>query len=77
MSHPRWAGGEQRHRGTITQGPILRICEAHPKPGCADKLLEKFSSTSASVVAGEPGNRGYIFGRGMEGDSGTVLFVSV
>jgi len=44
-------------------GPVLRIFEARTKPGRANELLENFASTSAGVVAGEPGNRGYIFGK--------------
>ncbi|MEJ2016325.1 MAG: antibiotic biosynthesis monooxygenase [Limibacillus sp.] len=58
-------------------GPILRVFEVRTKPHCADQLLEKFDSTSAQVVTGEPGNRGYFFGRCIEGDGNVVLFVSV
>lgn len=59
------------------QGPVLRVFEARAKPGHAGELLEKFASTSSGVVTGEPGNRGYIFGRAMEGDGHVVLFISV
>ncbi len=60
-----------------SQGPILRVFEARAKPGCATQLVENFASTSAGVVTGEPGNRGYFFGRAIEGDGDTVLFVSL
>ncbi len=58
-------------------GPILRVFDVQTKPGCAGTLLEKFAVTSAAVVEGEPGNKGYFFGQGVEGDSDTVMFVSV
>ena len=58
-------------------GPVLRIFEARAKPGCAGRLLENFASTSAAVVTGEPGNRGYFFGRATEGNGDVVLFVSM
>ena len=58
-------------------GPILRIFEVRTKPGCRDRLLENFASTSAAVVRGEPGNRGYFFGRCVQGGEDVVLFVSV
>ena len=60
-----------------SDGPILRIFEAHAKPGCADKLLENFATTSADVVRSEPGHRGYFFGRCVQGGENTVMFVSV
>lgn len=58
-------------------GPILRLFEVTAKPGCGAPLLEKFATTSADVVRGEPGNTGYFFGQeiGVEGE--TVLFASV
>ena len=59
-----------------SHGPVLRVFEARAKPGCAEKLLESFATTSAEVVRREPGNKGYFFGRGLEGDENTVLFVS-
>lgn len=48
-------------------GPVLRVFEAHTKPGCADKLLQNLATTSAEVVRSKPGNRGYIFGRCVHG----------
>ena len=59
-----------------SHGPVLRIFEVRAKPGCAGKLLENFATTSAEVVRNEPGNEGYFFGRCLEGDEDTVLFVS-
>ena len=58
-------------------GPILRMFEVRTKPGCTKKLLENFATTSAAVVHGEPGNRGYFFGKCVQGGENTVLFVSV
>jgi len=58
-------------------GPLLRIFEVACKPGCADTLLEKFATTSADVVRGQPGNRGYFYGRCVPGGDDTVMFVSV
>ncbi|MEK9966783.1 MAG: antibiotic biosynthesis monooxygenase family protein [Rhodospirillaceae bacterium] len=58
-------------------GPVLRIFEARTKPGHAEELLENFATTSAAVVTGEPGNKGYIFGRSVAGDDDTVLFISL
>lgn len=60
-----------------SSGLVLRVFEARTKPDCAKKLLEKFATTSAQVVSGEKGNGGYFFGRCIEGDGNTVLFVSV
>ena len=59
------------------EGPVLRVFEVRTKPNCASDLLQKFATTSAQVVSGEPGNRGYFFGRCIEGDGNVVLFVSV
>ncbi len=59
------------------EGPVLRVFEVKTKPGAADVLLEKFATTSAAVVRGEPGNRGHFFGRCIEGDGDTVMFVSL
>lgn len=61
----------------MTDGPVLRIFEVRTKQGCVDKLLENFATTSADVVRDEPGNRGYFFGRCVQGGEDTVLFVSV
>lgn len=58
-------------------GPILRMFEVRTKPGCTEKLLESFATTSAAVVRDEPGNRGYFFGKCVQGGENTVLFVSV
>ncbi len=60
-----------------SDGPVLRVFEAHAKPNCAEKLLQNFATTSADVVLGEPGNRGYFFGRCVPDGENTVLFVSV
>ena len=58
-------------------GPVLRVFEARVKPGCAEKLLNNFATTSAHVVLGEPGSRGYFFGRCVQGGENTIMFVSV
>ncbi len=62
---------------TTPNGPILRIFEAQAKPGCVGVLLENFETTSAAVVRDEPGNRGYFFGRCVQGGENSVMFVSV
>ncbi|MBO6783007.1 MAG: hypothetical protein JJ899_07005 [Alphaproteobacteria bacterium] len=46
-------------------------------PGPLKALLDNFASTSAGVASGTPGNKGYFFGRAMEGRGDTVLFVSL
>lgn len=58
-------------------GPLLRIFEVEAKPGHVETLLGKFATTSAAVVRGEPGNRGYFFGRCVQGGENRLLFVSV
>ena len=58
-------------------GPIMRLFEAHAKPGRAGALLKKFASTSADVVRGQPGNEGYFFGQGVAHDDGVVFFASM
>ena len=58
-------------------GPILRVFEVRCKPGCCDQLLQNFETTSADVVRNEPGNRGYFFGKCIQGGEDTVIFVSV
>ncbi|MEL6206052.1 MAG: antibiotic biosynthesis monooxygenase family protein [Pseudomonadota bacterium] len=58
-------------------GPIMRLFQVEAKPGCAQVLLEKFSTTSAEVVRGEPGNAGYLFGRGVATDGDYVVFASI
>ncbi|MEM9331676.1 MAG: antibiotic biosynthesis monooxygenase family protein [Pseudomonadota bacterium] len=60
-----------------TKTTILRIFEVKTKPGCAERLLANFETTSAEVVQNEPGNRGYFFGKSIEGDEDVVMFVSV
>ena len=60
-----------------TNGPILRIFEVQTRPGCREKLLASFATTSADVVRNEPGNQGYFFGSLIEGNGEAVVFVSV
>jgi quinol monooxygenase YgiN len=60
-----------------TVGPILRLFEARAKSGSGDKLAKQFETTSASVVRGEPGNRGYFFGRTTVDEGQTLLFASL
>lgn len=59
-----------------TPSPIMRLFEVRAKPGCAEELMQKFATTSAEVVQGEPGNAGYFFGQGVEVDGDTVMFAS-
>ncbi len=61
----------------LSAGPILRLFQVQAKPGCVDTLMNKFATTSADVVRGEPGNEGYFFGRGVANDQGMVVFASV
>ena len=63
--------------GSDSTGPIMRLFEVQTKPGCADELMRKFSTTSAEVVRNEPGNEGYFFGRGVPGDDNVVVFASI
>ncbi len=58
-------------------GPVLRIFEVQVKDGHVDELLENFSTTSSKVVEGHPGNRGYFFGRCVQGGENMVMFVSM
>ncbi|WP_171212821.1 antibiotic biosynthesis monooxygenase [Ruegeria sp. HKCCA5426] len=58
-------------------GPVLRIFEVRVKDGHVKELLESFATTSAKVVDGQPGNRGYFFGQCIQGGENTVMFVSV
>ncbi len=60
-----------------TKGPLLRIFEVRTKEGCAEALLGQFASTSAAVVQGNPGNKGYFLGQCVQGGENVVLFVSV
>ena len=62
---------------TPATGPILRLFEVKVRDGHAETLLRKFSTTSADVVRGEPGNRGYFFGQGMLNDAGRLVFASL
>lgn len=56
---------------------LLRVFEVRTKPGCTDQLLQNFSTTSAGVVEGQPGNNGYFFGKCTQGGVNVILFVSV
>ncbi|MEX0346364.1 MAG: antibiotic biosynthesis monooxygenase [Rhizobiaceae bacterium] len=58
-------------------GPVLRVFEVRAVPGCSEKLMQKFSTTSAEVVQGQPGNRGHFFGKCVQGGDNVVVFVSV
>ena len=60
-----------------SNGPILRIFEVQVKDGHVEELLENFSTTSSKVVQGHPGNRGYFFGRCVQGGDNIVMFVSM
>lgn len=60
-----------------TAGPILRLFQVQAKPDCARELVEKFATTSAEVVQGEPGNKGFFFGRGVLHDGDYVIFASI
>jgi heme-degrading monooxygenase HmoA len=60
-----------------SQSRLLRVFEVRTKPGCVDQLLKSFSTTSADVVKGQPGNKGYFFGKCIHGGDNVVLFVSV
>ena len=57
--------------------PIMRLFQVRAKPGCAAELIRKFAITSADVVRGEPGNRGYFFGHGISSDDDYVVFASI
>jgi len=69
------------------KGPVLRVFEVRANPGHAEEVLKAFSSTSADVVRGKPGNHGYFFGRLVQGpnegdgsdpgDGNGLVFVSV
>ncbi len=63
--------------GKADDGPIMRLFEVRTKEGCADRLIQKFATTSADVVRNEPGNEGYFFGRGVPGDGNVVVFASM
>ena len=57
-------------------GSVLRVFEAHVKPGCADTLAKKFATTSAKVVDGQPGNQGHFLGKQVDGETEVMFFVS-
>lgn len=59
------------------KGPILRLFQVRTKTGRARELLEKFATTSAEVVRGEPGNEGNFFGQGVASDDHYVVFASI
>ena len=59
------------------RGPIMRLFEVQAKPGRSAELIEKFATTSADVVQGQPGNAGYFFGQGVSNDDGLVVFASI
>ena len=61
----------------MTDGPILRLFEVKVKDGCQELLLQKFAKTSAEVVADEPGNAGYFFGKILDSSEDIVIFASV
>lgn len=65
------------NNGDNQAGPILRLFQVQAKPGCAQELIDKFATTSADVVRGEPGNEGFFFGRGVAQDGDYVVFASV
>lgn len=56
---------------------MLRVFEVRTKAGCAERLLKNFATTSADVVQGKPGNKGYFFGHCVQGGDDVVMFVSV
>lgn len=59
------------------RGPIMRLFQVHAKAGRAGQLIEKFTTTSAAVVQGEPGNKGYFFGQDVAADDDYVVFASI
>ncbi|MEM7020153.1 MAG: antibiotic biosynthesis monooxygenase, partial [Pseudomonadota bacterium] len=56
---------------------ILRVFEVRAKPGKAELLKQKLSSTSISVVNGKPGNLGYFFGENISSDKADLVFISI
>lgn len=61
----------------VFSGSVLRVFEAHAKPGCAEWLVEKFRTTSIDVVLGQSGNQGYFLGRQVSEQTDVVVFVSI
>lgn len=55
---------------------IMRLFQVKARKNCASVLMEKFATTSADVVQNEPGNEGYLFGRGVAIDEDVVIFAS-
>jgi quinol monooxygenase YgiN len=60
-----------------TNGPVLRVFEVQTKQGCVEKFIDSFATTSADVVQGASGNKGYFYGRCVQGGDNVVVFVSV
>ena len=56
---------------------ILRVFEVRARAGRIDELRQKLSDTSVSVVKGQPGNRGYLFGDELSIDGSDLVFISV
>lgn len=61
----------------LENGPVLRLFQVKVRDGCADRLLQKFATTSAAVVRNEDGNEGYFFGRDVDGADNTLVFASL
>ncbi len=60
-----------------SSGPIMRLFEARAKPGRADELAQKLSTSSIDVVRNKLGNKGYIFGRSLTDDNDMLVFASI
>ncbi len=58
-------------------GSVMRVFEVRAKPGYANELEKKLSSTSVSVVQGKPGNLGFFYGKKSSPDDHDFLFVSI
>ncbi len=58
-------------------GAIFRVFDVRAKPGKVDRLRQKLSDTSVSVVKGQPGNLGYFFGTNFSSDASDLVFISV
>lgn len=56
---------------------ILRVFDVRAKPGQAERLQQKLSDISVSVVRGKPGNLGYFFGENLSSDGNDLVFISV
>lgn len=55
----------------------MRLFQVRAKPGQAEELVRNFATTSADVVRGEPGNKGYFFGQSVTVDEDFVVFASL